>query len=379
MGILVYKGMLILYEGVERMGICEAGLVQVLNEDGRVVGEQPQNLSDAQLKDLYRRMQWARLFDQRAMRLQRQGRIGTYAPLEGQEAAQVGSSYVLEKGDWLFPTYRDLAACFNFGLSYTSALLYTMGHWQGGRPEEGYNLFPISIMIATQLPQAVGAAWASKLKQDGRVALVYFGDGATSKGDFHEALNLASVLKAPVVFFCQNNQWAISVPLHKQTGHPVIADKAQGYGLPGVRVDGNDVLAVWKVTKEAVERARRGEGPTLIEALTYRLGPHTTADDPTRYRPAEELERWKEQRDPLRRFRLYLEREGLWSVQEEEQSAAEFKAVMDEALKKAEQTPKSQLQQAFDYVYANPPQDLLRQQEEVLSWRQRKGRVSWHN
>lgn len=340
-------------------------LVRMINDDGELIKGKNVSIFDEELREIYKKMLLARLFDERAFRLQRQGRIGTYPPYSGQEAAQIGSAIHLEKGDWLFPYGRDLAACFTFGKDMKSALLYAMGHKDGSKVSNDLNIFPLAIMIPPQIPQAVGAAWASKLKGDNRVALTTFGDGATSKGDFHEGLNMATVLKAPVVFLCQNNKWAISVPIEKQMATETISQKAAAYGMHGVRVDGNDVLAVYEVTKEAINRARNGEGPTLIEAVTYRVGPHTTSDDPTRYREETIADEWKTNRDPIKLYKRFLLKRELWSEQEELETIEIMKDQINHAVKEAEATAKTKLADIFDHVYQTPTSDLVRQKEEV--------------
>ncbi|MBX6395896.1 MAG: pyruvate dehydrogenase (acetyl-transferring) E1 component subunit alpha, partial [Alicyclobacillaceae bacterium] len=323
----------------------------------------------------YRWMVLARAFDQRALNLQRQGRIGTYAPFSGQEAAQIGSFAVLEKDDWVFTSYRELAGLMFHGYPMERALLYSMGHPEGAKTPEDLRVFPVQIVIAAQLLHAVGAAWASRLKGERSVAAAYFGDGATSEGDFHEALNFASVFKLPVIFFCQNNFWAISVPVSKQMATPTVAQKAVAYGMEGIRVDGNDVLAVYTAMRRAVDRARSGEGPTLIEAVTYRLGPHTTADDPTRYRDEEEWRIWREQRDPVLRYRRFLEDRGLWGDEREKALQEEVKQRVEEAVVKAESFPKPDPSSVFDHVYGSVPPNLARQKEEfVRRMKQREGR-----
>ncbi|KAB2330474.1 pyruvate dehydrogenase (acetyl-transferring) E1 component subunit alpha [Cytobacillus depressus] len=340
-------------------------LIRRIGEDGELIGDKILELSNGELRELYSKMLIARLFDERAFRLQRQGRIGTYPPYSGQEASQIGSTFLLEKGDWLFPYGRDLAACFTFGKDMKSALLYAMGHKDGSKVPQDLNIFPLAIMIPPQIPQAVGAAWASKLKNEDRVALTTFGDGATSKGDFHEGLNMAAVLEAPVVFFCQNNKWAISVPIEKQMATETIAQKAIAYGMKGVRVDGNDVLAVYDVTKEAIIRARNGEGPTLIEAVTYRVGPHTTSDDPTRYREESTAEEWRTTRDPIQLFKNFLIKRGIWSEQEEVQVVEDMKNEINIAIREAEATTKTTISDIFDHVYETPTADLVMQKREV--------------
>src|SRR5881396_3312985 len=284
--------------------------LSILDSDGNLDAALEPRLSPAELKSLYRAMLLGRRFDERMVRLQRQGRIGTFAPIKGQEASQLGSVFTLRATDWMVPSFRETAAMIWRGWPLEKILLFFAGYVEGGQPAPDQHDLPITIPVGTQLPHAVGLAYAAQYKGDDAVVMVYFGDGATSEGDFHEALNFAGVWHVPVVFVCQNNQWAISVPLKKQTHSKTIAQKALGYGLPGIQVDGNDVLAVYAAAREAVERARAGEGPTLIESVTYRLGVHTTADDPTKYRTQEEVTAW-EQKDPLTRFRAYLEKRNL--------------------------------------------------------------------
>jgi pyruvate dehydrogenase E1 component alpha subunit len=239
------------------------------------------------------------------MALQRQGELTVYPPFEGQEAAQVGSAFALGPEDFVFPSFRELAAALVRGVDAVEYLQYHRGTWHGGPYDPFATGFaPICVPVATQIVHAVGWALGAKLDRKAACALAYFGDGSASEGDFHEAANMAAVFRAPVVLFCQNNGWAISVPAEEQFAAPIAA-RADGYGIPGVRVDGNDVLAVYAVTKEATERARRGGGPTLVEALTYRIGPHSTADDDTRYRSAEEVDAWRA-RDPIERYRRWL-------------------------------------------------------------------------
>ncbi len=339
--------------------------VQVLNEVGELVGEVP-NLTEAQLVDMYRHMIIARTYDERVIRLQRQGRVGTYAPFSGQEAAQVGSAYALEKSDWLFPSYREVPALWMHGLPLENSLLYTMGHVYGARWPEGVNAFPVQIIIAGQTTQVMGSAWASKYLNDNHVSLCYLGDGATSQGDFHESLNFASVFKLPAIYFIQNNQWAISMPRSRQSGSQTLAQKGLAYGIPSVQVDGNDVLAVYKVTQEAVQRARSGEGPSVIEAVTFRLGSHTTSDDPTRYRAQEELEAWR-QKDPLLRFRRFLMEQQLWDAAREQTLLQEATELIEQVVVAAEGVKKGTLEESFDYVYANLTPRLREQKAAVVN------------
>jgi len=342
--------------------------VRVLEEDGTIAdkGLEPK-LPEEDLIEIYRWMVKARVFDERCLALQRQGRIGTYAPLSGQEAAQVGSAWPLKGEDWMFPSYREHVVQVMRGQRWADLLKYFGGSEEGNRIPEGVNNFPISVPIATQLLHAVGAAWAAKLRGDKIAVIVYFGDGATSEGDFHEALNFAGVFQTPVVFFCQNNQYAISVPRTRQTRAETLAQKAIAYGFGGVQVDGNDVLAVYRVAKEALDRAREGGGPTLIEAITYRFSHHTTADDWTRYRPKEEVEEWL-RRDPIPRFRKYLERKGLWSEGDEERLLEEAKAEIAQAVEEYEKSPKRDVAEIFKYTYAEMPWHLKEQLEELRSY-----------
>ena len=339
--------------------------VQILNEAGDLVGDVP-NLTSAQLIEMYRYMVIARVYDERVVRLQRQGRVGTYAPFSGQEAAQVGSAFALEKSDWVFPSYREVPALWVHGVPLVNSLLYTMGHVHGARLPEGVNAFPVQIIIAGQTTQAMGSALASHYLGDKLVSLCYLGDGATSQGDFHESLNFASVWKLPAIYLIQNNQWAISMPRTRQSGSQSLAQKGLAYGIPGIQVDGNDVLAVYQVTQEAVARARAGEGPSIIETVTFRMGPHTTSDDPTRYRSAQELETWK-QKDPIVRFKRYLLNEKLWDEAKEAALLKEAAEQIEQVVKAAEGKPKGTLEESFDYVYESLTPRLREQQATVAN------------
>ncbi len=333
-------------------------MVQVLAPSGKAQG--PVGLTRDDLLRLYRWMVVGRVFDERAIALQRQGRIGTYGPISGQEAATVGSAAALRAQDWIFPTYREFLAGMMHGVPISRYLLLFRGAVGGGVAPAGVNVYPISISIGTHIPHAVGAAWAARLLRHDAVVLVYFGDGATSKGDFHEALNFAGVFKVPAVFLCVNNQWAISVPRSAQTASATLAQKAAAYGFDGVQVDGMDVLAVHAVTREAVDRARGGGGPTLIEAVCYRFGPHTTADDPTRYRGDEEVGRWRDL-DPIPRMRAYLVAEGFWTEEAEAQLWEDARGQVAQAVEAAEAEPPSSPTAMFDHAYARPPATVLEQ------------------
>jgi pyruvate dehydrogenase E1 component alpha subunit len=339
-------------------------MFQILKPDGTLQPGMKPPVSDEETVSLFKKMVFIRLADQRALMLQRQGRFGTYAPCWGQEACQVGSASILRKEDWIFPAFRELAATLTMGVPLKTFFLYWMGNEMGSRAPEGVNVMPVAIPVGTQPLHAVGVAWAAKLKGEKIVTLTYFGDGATSKGDFHEAMNLAGVFRTPTIFFCQNNQFAISVPRKMQTASATIAQKAIAYGFDGIQVDGNDLFAVMAATKEAVEKARSGGGPTFIEGVTFRFGPHTTADDPTKYRTEEEIEPWKP-RDPFVRLRLYLKGKGLWNEEAEERATEEGQRQIDEAVKEAEAVPAPSPEDIFQYVFSEmtPP---LKEQLEYL-------------
>ena len=277
-------------------------LLQIIKPTGECVETMEPEISKDELRRLYRLMVLARNLDIRAFQLQRQGRIGFYIGCLGQEAAQIGSAYALEPKDWIFPTYREMGTMLQRGVPLQNLMNQYFANaedLQKGRQlmnfygSKAANFVTGSAPIATQLPHAVGAALAAKIRGDKIVTLTYFGEGATSANDFHTGMNFAGVYKTPTIFFCQNNQWAISVPVEKQTASESIAIKAQAYGFEGVRVDGNDILAVHRTTKEAADKARAGGGPTLIEAVTYRMGPHSSSDDPKRYRSDQEVEEWQ--------------------------------------------------------------------------------------
>jgi pyruvate dehydrogenase E1 component alpha subunit len=352
--------------------------VRVLDEDGRVVdGAEVPDLSDDALVEMYRQMRLARHFDQRAVSLQRQGRMGTYPPLSGQEAAQIGSAAAMGDDDWMFPSYREHGAAYVRGLDLAQTLRYWMGD-ERGNALEGLNIFPVAVPIATQVLHATGAAWASNLKdgEDRNAFVCYFGDGATSEGDFHEGLNFAGVFDVPAVFFCNNNQWAISVPRERQTASDTLAGKADAYGIEGVQVDGMDPLAVYQVTREAIEKAKAedpdGVRPTLIEAVQYRFGAHTTADDPSVYRDEEEVERWKA-KDPIPRLESYLRNTG---VLDDEGVDAVRQSVEDEvaeAITAAENFERPEATEMFDYIFEERTERLDEQRAHLQRLRERHG------
>jgi len=336
--------------------------LSVLDSDGKLDAKLEPKLAPDDLKRLYRAMVLGRRLDERMIKLQRQGRIGTFAPIKGQEASQIGSIFTLGPKDWMVPSFRETAAMIWRGWPIEKILAFYAGRLEGGQPAPEQHDLPVTIPVATQLPHAVGLAYAIQYRGDDAVVMVYFGDGATSEGDFHEAANFAGVWHGPVVFVCQNNQWAISVPLKKQTNSRTIAQKALAYGFPGIQVDGNDVLAVYAASREAVDRARAGEGPTLIECVTYRLGMHTTADDPTKYRSEEEVTFW-EQKDPLTRFRVYLEKKKLLDASVEEQVDEEIAR----AVERFEAMPPADPLSMFDHAYAELPPGVGAQRAELAA------------
>jgi pyruvate dehydrogenase E1 component alpha subunit len=356
----------------ERRGVVDPGSVptetiQLLSPEGTLVpdAEFEADLKKDDLLEIYRYMVLARRADAEGTNLQRQGELGVYTPLLGQEAAQVGTGYALDEGDWIFPSYREMAMALMRKIDPVDIFHMFRGTWHGGMWDAKEHRFAyLSVPIATQILHAVGFGIAAKHDGAKTVVLACFGDGATSEGDFHEGCNFAGVWRAPVVFLCQNNGYAISVPLSKQTAAPTLAVRALGYGFPGVRVDGNDVLACYAVAKEAVRRAREGEGPTLIEAMTFRRGPHSTADDPTRYRTDEELKRW-EALDPIARFTRYLEREEILTDEFKEKVDAEGKELASHIRSEIVGAGPRPAHELFEFVYSEPS-EILRREEWLL-------------
>lgn len=340
--------------------------LQILDEQGRLDEKLGKGvLADDEVVFLYEHMCLCRAYDEIAFKLQRSGRMGTYPQNIGQEAAATGAGFALRKGvDWLVPCYRENSALFLHGLPMEHILLHWMGDERGNQIPEGVNILPISIPIGTHMLHAVGIAWAAKLRKEDRVACGFFGDGATSEGDFHEAMNFATVLKVPCIFFCQNNSWAISVPSTKQFACETLAQRAFAYGAHGIRIDGNDLFASVKATRDAMERAKKGQ-VTLIEAMTYRMGDHTTADDARRYRDAAELEKWKA-RDPLLRIRRYLESKKRWSDEKQQALNARNKARVSEIVANAEGIAKPSADDIFDYTFAAPLPPQLERQKQTM-------------
>jgi pyruvate dehydrogenase E1 component alpha subunit len=344
----------------------KAEYLSILNEKGQLDKKLEPDIGEDVLLKLHRFMVLARKFDERLLNLQRQGRIGTFPPIKGQEAAQLGTIAHLRASDWMVPAFRETAAELWRGKSLESIIIYNNGFAEGVDIPEDRNDLPISVPVGSQIIHAVGLGWAAKYRQKDDVVMTFFGDGATSEGDFHEGLNFAAVFQAPVVFVCQNNHWAISMPLSKQTRSKTLAQKALAYGMPGIQVDGNDILAVFAAAQEAVQRARSGDGPTLIECVTYRLMMHTTADDPKRYRTDEEVEKWSK-RDPLPRFQKYLMDKGLLSGDKLNEIESEIMEEIQAAVEGAEKQMAAfgDPMDMFDHAYAEMPPYLKEQKADL--------------
>jgi pyruvate dehydrogenase E1 component alpha subunit len=330
----------------------EPDLRRVIDEDRELDG-----VSEQSLLDLYRSIVLLRTYDERSLVYHRQGRIGTYAIFWGHEAMQVGSVHALEDGDWIFPSYRESAIGLLRGMPPATVLHWWRGHPAGWWNPADYNVASICVPIGTHVPHAAGLAWGKKLKGERACAIAFFGDGATSEGAFHEGANFAGVMRAPLILLCNNNQWAISTPLSAQTHAETLADKAVGYGMPGVRVDGGDVLAVYEATREAVDRARAGEGPTFIEAVTYRIAPHATADDPRAYIDLERVEQEK-QNECLGRYERYLRRLGVLGDELAEEIQAQAAEAMRRGIAEAEAEPDPDPELVFEHAYVEPPPNL---------------------
>jgi 2-oxoisovalerate dehydrogenase E1 component subunit alpha len=338
---------------------------RILAPDGSAIGDPDVGLDDEQLRTLYRWMVVARRLDRECIALQRQGELTVYPGFEGQEAAQLGSAAALGPNDFVWPTFRELAVALQRGVDPVQYLQYHRGTWHGAPYDPRATRFgPICIPIATQLPHAAGYALGQRLDGSDAVTVAYFGDGATSEGDFHEAANLAGVMRLPLVLFCQNNGWAISVPTGKQTAGEIWR-RAEGYGFEGVRVDGNDVLAVYAATRRAVEKARGGGGPTLIEALTYRIGAHSTADDATRYRSGDQVDAARAF-DPIARFRTWLAATGRIDDAFAPACDADADAFALQVREGVIATPPPPPEWQFDWVYADPPETFERMRTEAL-------------
>jgi pyruvate dehydrogenase E1 component alpha subunit len=354
------------FDPVETLNAIEEKfeMVQVLNEEGKIVNEAADpKLSDEDLQELMHRMVYTRILDQRSISLNRQGRLGFYAPTAGQEASQLASHFAMEKDDFILPGYRDVPQLIWHGWPLHQAFLFSRGHYMGNQMPEGLNILPPQIIIGAQYIQAAGVALGMQKRKKPNVAITYTGEGGSSQGDFYEGINFAGAYRAPAIFIVQNNQFAISTPRDQQTAAKTVAQKAVAAGIPGVFVDGMDPLAVYAVTRDARERAVKGEGPTLIETFCYRYGPHTMAgDDPTRYRTSEIDSEW-EKKDPLVRFRIYLEEKGLWNEEKENEVIEKAKEEIKAAIKKADGAPKQKVTDLLDLMYEEVPFNLQEQME----------------
>ncbi len=355
-------------------------LLQIVDVDGTFDSKLEPKLPPETLLRGYRNLVLVRLLDARMLSLQRQGRIGFYVPSTGEEACQVGSALALNKEDWVFPAYREPGCALTRGLDLKLMIAQEYGNSldvNKGRQMPNHfgwrsiNYVSASSPVGTQIPQAVGTAWAAKIRNEKVVTLAYFGDGATSGSDFHVGMNFAGVFKTPTVFFCKNNQYAISIPLAHQTAARTIAQKAAAYGMDAARIDGNDLLAVYAATTAAVDKARGGGGPTLIEAVTYRMGPHSSSDDPTRYRSKDEVAAWQ-QKDPVERMRKYLELKGLWDAAKEDALRKELDAHITDTIREVEKSPPPALETLFTDVYADLTPVLKEQMEAYLSSGERR-------
>ena len=343
---------------------AERDLRRVIGDGDAVPDGEVDGLDESALLELYRSMVLLRTYDERSLVYHRQGRIGTYAIFWNHEAMQAGAVHALEDEDWIFPSYRESAIGLLRGMPASTVLSWWRGHPAGWWNPLDYNVASICVPIATHVPHAAGLAWGKRLDGEAAVAIAFFGDGATSEGSFHEGANFAAVMRAPLILLCNNNQWAISTPLSAQTAAETLADKAAGYGMPGVRVDGADVLAVFDAVRDAVERARAGDGPTFIEAVTYRAAPHATADDPRAYIDLERVEE-ERKRECVGRYEGYLRRLGVLTDELEAQVKGEAAELMRRGIAEAEALPEPELSQIFEYAYANPPPSLAADLAEV--------------
>ena len=342
----------------------EVEYLQILDEGGKLDAELAAGtLSDVDVQILYQQMIVCREFDETAFKLQRSGRMGTFPQNKGQEAASLGAARALAKGvDYIVPYYRENPALFHHGLPMHYVLLHWMGDERGNAIPRNLSMNPLCVAIGAQTLHAVGIAWAFKIRKEKRAVVCFLGDGATSTGDFHEAMNFASIQKVPLIFCCLNNQWAISVPTQQQSASQTFAQKALAYGMPTIQVDGNDIFAMYKATRDAVERAHRGEGPSFIEAVTYRLGDHTTADDARRYRPADQFEAALAA-DPIVRTRKYLESKGIWDDRQEAKAQERAKSIVHDVVQVALNIDPPATADMFDYTFEHLPEELERQKQ----------------
>ncbi|MAF36824.1 pyruvate dehydrogenase (acetyl-transferring) E1 component subunit alpha [archaeon] len=345
---------------------------RVLDEKGNIDQKLMPKISKEIIRFFYEKMVLSRRFDERAIKLQRQGRLGTYASVLGQEASQIGSALAMSRDDLAFPSYRESGVFIARGMPLHLLFSYWAGDERGMHTPKGVNVFPLSITVGVHPPHAVGAAMAFKYKKKKAATIVYFGDGATSKGDFHEAMNIAGTFKAPVVFLCQNNQYAISVPVKQQTAAETIAQKAIAYGFEGVQVDGNDVFGVYKATQDALNKARRGKGPTLIECFTYRRNDHTTSDDASKYRKPSEVTPWEE-KDPLLRLQKYMKKNKIYSTDWDADVIKKADTLVNKAMVQAEAMPNKKPEEIIDHMFETLTPALKEQRTQLKEEAKRHG------
>ena len=335
------------------VGAFEIKRLDILNSKGDADHSLMPSLGGPEIKEIYERLVLARAFDRRLLALQREGRMGTYASILGQEASQVASAYAAGNSARIFPSYRETGALIALGYPLDMLFQYWSGDERGMRVPEGMNIFPICISVSSHVPHAVGAAMAARIKKDKLPSVAYFGDGATSKGDFHEGANMAGAFNLPVVLICQNNQWAISVPRSRQSAAATLAQKALAYGFEGIQVDGNDAFAVYTAVKRALDKAKDGKGPTLIECFTYRLSDHTTADNSSKYRSGEEIEHWKKL-DPIARLQKFMEKEGVMPSGYTADVDRRAEGAINEAFKKYEEAGPPSPEDMFLNTFKTP-------------------------
>jgi pyruvate dehydrogenase E1 component alpha subunit len=348
-------------------------MLQVMDNDGKIINTKwKPDIADEEIIEAYKFMHFVRTADLMAVSFQRQGRMYTYPPNLGQEAISVAAGRIMRKEDWLVPAFREMGAWLSKGAKLSDIYMYWGGYEDGSKFSDAPNFLPSAVPIASQLPHAAGIGYAIKYQKKDSVVFAFVGDGGTSQGDFHEALNFAAVWQAPVVFIIQNNQFAISVPVKKQTASVNLAVKSVAYGIPGIKVDGNDYFAVYRAIHEAFQHARQGKGPVLIEALTFRRGAHTTSDDPSLYRSPEEEKVWEE-KDPIKRLRGYLVSQKRWKEQDDEPLVDQYRQEVEKEFSIYENTPPYKLEDVFRYTFKEMPEDLKKQQvayEKFLNWKE---------
>ena len=342
----------------------EVGYLQILDEKGELDKRLMPRLNNDKIKTMYKNMVLTRVLDDKMLSLQRQGALGTFAQIRGQEAVNIGSAFALGKEDWVVQSFRETGVGIVRGFKMENYLLYYGGDERGNIAPKNVNMLPVAVPVGTQLLHAVGIAFGAKLKNDKIVVAVFFGDGATSEGDFHEAMNFAGVFRLPVIFICQNNQWAISVPRKKQTASYTIAQKAIAYGFNGIQVDGNDMFAVYKAVKEAADNARKGNGSSLIECFTYRMADHTTSDDASRYRSEKEVMSWQK-KDPIERVKKFMEKRRIWNQKDEEEWLEKCKKMVEKAVSNAKGIKKPEIEDMFKYMYKEMTDELKEELESL--------------